>query len=1738
MPKNILSGDDSLLPGADAELVRAESNRLGLFTPGSVGLGEYMPTHDASFFDNEIANYRNLRAEQEAIVSRSNHRQEANRLAEQKRAALEEAARLKAGEVYRKAKLLYNPDGTLQQDSDLELHAKNFVNTGLDLWNKANDFVPDFLIKDKTLDIDSRLKGTVAGMAHEDLSNKSIFAARDMTKKQVLDTVNSLVDDPNGQGTLYYLRKYDGEDENGQPKYLYKPGFAQLNAADRYREQAVAAGWDIVKEVQSSGSAETEKLIQAKFIGDRALSYDHVKGADGKEQSRDKASGINFGSGYGEIYNKDILGWDKKPSKGDVNKFKVGALKDAAKSGITGEQLKAYRATLDGITPDQLHQMKLDDNKARSYSKRDSTDAYEATHYKDDAWTGAKAGLAKFGREALDVGMDVMAVEGMDRTSAFGDWLKSDGKGNSERLDEWKTQKEVDKYVNYDRRDADEFANSLAYHAQKGDYVGALGAVFSQGGLNMTAESLGYMAPTLLGAMLATPFTGGASDVAAAAGIGSRLKAAFSVASEAKAAYNAANVAGRTAEAAVQAEKITAANAIINSSARTLGSKMETAANVAKNLGFYGQASAMTNERIDERIKNNGGQPTSVFENAGVFAESVVENYIDRAIDLSVLGMAGHKEMQQVYSLLDKTAKANIATKVAAKAVALMGSAGVEGATEYVQGIGQSFAEQYDTKKNGGTIAGILSSKENQEEGLTNFLMGVAAGTHMQAIPSGIGLATEYGMKGINNLTGKTAKLEGQAKMADLTMQVYNGTADPYNNTVSYSGKDELSAKADVTNIATGKGRLPLHVAAQAISEVNGQDVSGVSTMDMIGNLNKSLKTAHKIDEAGNGPTEGDTAAYNQSLYMSAMRTMQNIVKFTDDTKKHLAGQGVAIDKIDTTASLAKVMDAYESVLPAASMNMLKLNIAHDIVDQMQKNSSKAGIQVDEKTAVGEQLMGGSNESYGKIKIASLEEAIKSMNVLLGSGPTQVPPTGGRHGFTDDGSFSTAHVNGSISEVIKAIRAKIDEANKDGSSAIDEAFFDHLKSLDQVGTEILFRGKINGKKRDKGVYQHATDILDDIEDVQNSSKGKTKINRGNLSSFVSFATGRVKPRVLGSEFKQGEVYPASKLYNSEEIKGGTSYGYNYFPQMDKGGKTTEQKIFEARHFIAVAKQIKASIIDANQLSEDDKQKINEDMDAVIEQQTEDIATLSKYLAMIRDGDLNKGKVLANLRWKGITKTEEIKELLKLATTENGFLPDAPVFAYISSKDYVAPNSNEMPHEIDNTADNTADKPADESATKAKTSNNTKEEADYASAKDGAKSDYKTKQEEGKVDEQKQSTERSSEQRKPDETSGETATSAKDTEDDTQRDERDTKSSERKPSSVNDIFASAEKDIELTKAEIGTEAEAIALENGIEGFSYDAALTAAENMRVLKKLLTVKINELKKQVKTEIGLHFTKIDKLSMLLTSVLRGTGLPDTVTDAQKHKLNKSDELAEATALHASRTTSASVSKNEDIKAKEQRRKLVGKLLVRAQDKTRTVHQRNLDVSRLANMLDMTYDAPVTRKEASGFAAKLSHEENGTFAPLPEDVIPTKAEVAELERIFAEAESFSSGSEEQIEPQSAIDEDTEADEPSQDYIDGIVEAAITEAETDKQMEKATDPKLNIFEVAGKKSAKAIYDENKDKIASIKKEIKAKKQVRIDEVEKYLRSNAIKEHGLITTPQDKALREQAKQQVENEMKDC
>lgn len=302
-------------------------------------------------------------------------------------------------------------------DSNLTILAKQAYNKVNNLWENDSS--------------SGDLKANVGGKQHT-MSNKIFenvndsMAQSEIERDKLINEYNSAEDDPNAKHKVYQLRMQDGFDANGNPLYVYKTGIAENSAAERYKNQAIKGGYEILSEKGFAGAEDWENRWHGNKANLSDRTFDEGYNSDGKNIK--KVSG--FGAGYSELYNTQHFNQGASQEELDSNKQNSIAIsRDAAAKRRAG-----YGSGSDGVV-----------------------DAFQA-------------GAVKTGLDLVDTGLDILTP------------------GDNTWLNDAKEQSSIDKWVGYNRKTADKAIGEATGYFKKGDYASAMWEVLKNP--QITAESL------------------------------------------------------------------------------------------------------------------------------------------------------------------------------------------------------------------------------------------------------------------------------------------------------------------------------------------------------------------------------------------------------------------------------------------------------------------------------------------------------------------------------------------------------------------------------------------------------------------------------------------------------------------------------------------------------------------------------------------------------------------------------------------------------------------------------------------------------------------------------------------------------------------------------------------------------------------------------------------------------------------------------------------------------------------------------------------------------------------------------------------------------------------------------------------------------------------------------------------------------------------------------------------------
>ena len=305
-------------------------------------------------------------------------------------------------------------------DSNFMIKAKEAYNYVNDLWEKNST----------SGDLKANYMGKQQSMSNKIFEDVNATMDESKAKQQeLIDQYNNAEDDPNARHKVYQLRLKDGIDEYGNPIYTYKTGIAESSAADRYKNQVEAQGYEILSEKGFAGAEDWEN----KWHGLKANIADRTfdEGYNAKGQKIKDIS--NFGEGYSEIYN--------------TQNFNQGVGEDQIAQNMANSQAIAQQAA---------------ERRKSGYGRGSDSmiDAFQAGGLKTLADTG-------------DMLLDALTP------------------GNNSLLDDAKEQSNIDKYVGYNRKSADKAVGEATGYFKDGQYARALWEVVKEP--HMVAESLPMM---------------------------------------------------------------------------------------------------------------------------------------------------------------------------------------------------------------------------------------------------------------------------------------------------------------------------------------------------------------------------------------------------------------------------------------------------------------------------------------------------------------------------------------------------------------------------------------------------------------------------------------------------------------------------------------------------------------------------------------------------------------------------------------------------------------------------------------------------------------------------------------------------------------------------------------------------------------------------------------------------------------------------------------------------------------------------------------------------------------------------------------------------------------------------------------------------------------------------------------------------------------------------------------------
>ena len=433
---------------------------------------------------------------------------------EPKRLSLDEIAAKK------EARLAKKRDELIEDDSNFTLKAKSFYNTVNNLWDGED------------------LKANYMGKTHS-MSNK-IFEDVDATmeesqirRQELIDQYNTAEDNPNAKHKVYQLRLKEGFDQNGNPIYSYKTGIAETSAAERYKNQYIKDGYEILSEKGFAGAEDWENRWHGLKANLADRTYDEGINSQG-QKIKDLSS---IGEGYSEVYNTQAFDFGKTEQ-------------EIAQNMANSQNLSDIRA----------------ERLAEGYGRGS-----------DSIIDSIQAGGLKVLADTGDTILDFVTP------------------GDNTLLNDAKDQTKIDKYVGYNRKTADRAIGEATEYFKNGNYAKAAWEIYKEP--QIIAESIPAMAEMILGfgkftkagkLAMGVDAANKAGDVAAASKLTKEL--AENVSNSQKAMYRVAQNAGLLTFAASQTNNQIEERVKNNQQAGLTGGDSigEVATVFASNLALYG----------------------------------------------------------------------------------------------------------------------------------------------------------------------------------------------------------------------------------------------------------------------------------------------------------------------------------------------------------------------------------------------------------------------------------------------------------------------------------------------------------------------------------------------------------------------------------------------------------------------------------------------------------------------------------------------------------------------------------------------------------------------------------------------------------------------------------------------------------------------------------------------------------------------------------------------------------------------------------------------------------------------------------------------------------------------------------------------------------------------------------------------------------------------------------------------
>ena len=986
---------------------------------------------------------------------------------------LEQIAQRKQDRLSNKAIDLSN------DDSNFMLKAKSAYNTVNDIWG-GTDLTANYMGREHT-------------MSNKIFENVNDTMEQSQIKKQkLIDQYNTAEDDPNAKHKVYQLRLLDGYDTNGNPIYTYKTGIAETSAAERYKNQYIKNGYEILSEKRFAGAEDWENQwhgLKAN-IADRTFE----EGYNSKGKAIKDISGI--GAGYSEVYNTQNFDIGKSQEEIDANKLRSEELAQQASFRARG----GYGSGSDSMA-----------------------DAFQA---------GGLKTLADFGDTVLDV------VTPGDNT-----WLNKA-----------KDQSNIDKYVGYDRKTGDKAIGEATGYFKQGKYANALWEVLKEP--QLVAESIPMMIEMGLPLPTKVTKVGKLYDAinkAEKAGdVADKTKLLNKVANEVtdvqKGMYTLANNAGFLAAVSQQTNNQVEERVKNNKEAGATGgdSPMEVAGVFASNILNLGlDRLAFAKITGLGGAKSTLGDAFGMLDNAG--KKSLINKIGKAAYGTTAAGATeGAQEYLQTWGeIINQELGTGVDGKTLSKIFSdpsnqdeaigamLAGAAGgshmrsASNAAEYVYNKATGKDEKLDA----------IARRKSDIEKFDSIIVG---GTRPVDSVDITGMTPEAAKAARSKVSKDTIDAIKRNGAEYLVGEAMRGEALDATQTTATVTPDFISGSDGVTQDATQN----VQDAESSEQEVKSKFHNSLEKM--------IVSIAKEVDD----DTVGNGGAGRQFAKMKFESAVSNLISDTMDglntfsikeqQAKDMFGQnlerlpaGQNLDQYLLDQSNKKKMELAKAIHDLAANNVLDERFTDGIISKFKKRY------------IDDVIKKAKDEEFNK----SLDEATASINEnTFGFGKIEIPETGDAAGLDVTGMKKEPRAV-SVSDETKRILKQSAEILYTMSGGKDESLAELIKDLDNsvkdetgkykvgiqkttlnVASDILNRGQVSksGKKLES-ISGHKEKIKDLIHESEREFKDDTssKLKKANIDKVAGSLLSRIDSLVnfANSRTNGVEAYGDNGLYS-------------------------------------------------------------------------------------------------------------------------------------------------------------------------------------------------------------------------------------------------------------------------------------------------------------------------------------------------------------------------------------------------------------------------------------------------------------------------------------------------------------------------------------------------------------------------------------------------------------------------------